>query len=582
MRFKHLLMELVPYWPRVLVAAFSALVVLALNLLIPQFIRVVIDEALLGGRFFLLPWIAVGIVLVTLIKGIFAFFERYLMEKVAQKIIYALRNRLYVHLQQLPFSFYEATPTGQIMSRVTADVDMLKRFYGFGIMHLFQGIVTFVGVAIVIFSMHWRLAALTVLTLPITVMAIYSFSKKVGPAYLAISEQLANMTSVLQENISGIRVVKSFGREAEEGDKFNRQNLMLLKKNLIAVRIWAYYFPFLSFLTGLSAAAILWYGGREVVLGHLLLGELIAFNSYLFMLVMPLRMLGWVVNLSQRALTAARRVFELLATEPGIADAPTACELTSVSGKIDFHEVSFVYREGVEALRNISFSVAPGQTVAIVGSTGSGKTTLVSLIPRFYEPTAGVIAIDDNDIRSYTLQSLRRAVGFVSQETFLFSETIAKNIGYGDALAGRDAIESAAKAAQIHDFIISLPQGYDTLVGERGVNLSGGQKQRLAIARALLKNPKILILDDYTSSVDAHTEYLIKQALATLMKGRTSFVIAQRIATVVAADLILVMDGGEIVSRGTHKELLETSLLYREIYDLQLGGKSVACERGDA
>ncbi|MFW0861647.1 MAG: ABC transporter ATP-binding protein [Dethiobacter sp.] len=582
MRFKRLLMELVPYWPRVLVASFSTLVVLALNLLIPQFIRVVIDEALLGGRFFLLPWIAVGIVFVTLVKGLFAFLERYLMEKVAQKIIYALRNRLYVHLQQLSFSFYEATQTGQIMSRATADVDMLKRFYGFGIVHLFQGIVTFAGVGIVIFSMHWRLATLTVLTLPVTVMAIFSFSRKVGPAFQAIQEQLADMTSVLQENISGIRVVKSFGREAEEEEKFNRQNLSLLKKNLFAVRIWAYYLPFLSFLTGLSAAAILWYGGQEVIRGQLLLGELIAFNSYLFMLVMPLRMLGWVVSLSQRALTAARRVFELLDTEPDVADAPDAAELTIVSGKIDFHDVSFAYREGVDALKNISFAVAPGEMVAIVGSTGSGKTTLVSLILRFYEPTVGVIAIDDNDIRRYTLQSLRRAVGFVSQETFLFSETIAKNIGYGDARAGRDAIESAAKAAQIHDFIMTLPQGYDTLVGERGVNLSGGQKQRLAIARALLKNPKILILDDYTSSVDAHTECLIKQALATLMKGRTSFVIAQRIATVVAADLILVMDGGEIISCGTHRELLETSLLYREIYDLQLGGKIVARERGDA
>lgn len=582
MRFKRLLMELVPYWPRVLVASFSTLVVLALNLLIPQFIRVVIDEALLGGRFFLLPWIAVGIVLVTLLKGIFAFWERYLMEKVAQNIIYALRNRLYIHLQQLSFSFYETTQTGQIMSRATADVDMLKRFYGFGIVHLFQGIVTFVGVAIVIFSMHWRLATLTVLMLPVTVVAILSFSRKVGPAYQAIQEQLAGMTSVLQENISGIRVVKSFGQEAEEGEKFNRENLMLLKKNLFAVRIWAYYFPFLSFLTGLSAAAILWYGGREVILGQLLLGELIAFNSYLFMLVMPLRMLGWVVNLSQRALTASRRVFELLDTEPEIADAPAATELTTVGGKVEFNAVNFAYREGVEALKNISFTVAPGETVAIVGSTGSGKTTLVSLIPRFYEPANGVIAIDDNDIRSYTLQSLRRAVGFVSQETFLFSETIARNIGYGDAQAGRDAIESAAKAAQIHDFIMTLPQGYETLVGERGVNLSGGQKQRLAIARALLKNPKILILDDYTSNVDAHTEYLIKQALAALMKGRTSFVIAQRIATVVAANLILVMDGGEIIARGTHNELLETSSLYREIYDLQLGGKSVSYERGDA
>lgn len=582
MRLKRLLMELVPHWPRVLVASFSTLVVLALNLSIPQFIRVVIDEAVLGGQFFLLPWIAGGIVLLTLVKGFFAFAERYLMEKVAQKIIYGLRNRLYVHLQQLSFSFYETTQTGQIMSRATADVDMLKRFYGFGIVHLFQATLTLVGVIIVIFSMHWRLAVLTLLTLPITVITIFRFSKRVGPAYLAIQEQLADLTSVLQENISGIRVVKSFGREAGEGAKFDQQNAALLKKNLVAVRLWAYYFPFLSFLTGLSAAAILWYGGREVIMGRLLLGELIAFNSYLLMLVMPMRMLGWVVNLSQRALTSARRVFELLDTEPEIADTPAAVDLVAVGGKIAFHAVSFAYRDGLDALKDISFTVAPGKMVAIVGSTGSGKTTLVSLIPRFYDPISGVITIDDIDISRYTLQSLRRAIGFVSQDTFLFSETIAANIGYGDASADRHAIEAAAKAAQIHDFIMMLPQGYETLVGERGVNLSGGQKQRIAIARALLKNPKILILDDYTSSVDTYTEYLIRQALDTLMKGRTSFVIAQRIATVVAADLILVMDGGEIVARGTHRELLETSLLYREVYDIQLSGKSNGCEGGDA
>lgn len=582
MRLKRLLMELVPHWPRVLVASFSTLVVLALNLSIPQFIRVVIDEAVLGGQFFLLPWIAGGIVLLTLVKGFFAFAERYLMEKVAQKIIYGLRNRLYVHLQQLSFSFYETTQTGQIMSRATADVDMLKRFYGFGIVHLFQATLTLVGVIIVIFSMHWRLAVLTLLTLPITVITIFRFSKRVGPAYQAIQEQLADLTSVLQENISGIRVVKSFGREAGEGAKFDQQNAALLKKNLVAVRLWAYYFPFLSFLTGLSAAAILWYGGREVIMGRLLLGELIAFNSYLLMLVMPMRMLGWVVNLSQRALTSARRVFELLDTEPEIADTPAAVDLVAVGGKIAFHAVSFAYRDGLDALKDISFTVAPGKMVAIVGSTGSGKTTLVSLIPRFYDPISGVITIDDIDISRYTLQSLRRAIGFVSQDTFLFSETIAANIGYGDASADRHAIEAAAKAAQIHDFIMMLPQGYETLVGERGVNLSGGQKQRIAIARALLKNPKILILDDYTSSVDTYTEYLIRQALDTLMKGRTSFVIAQRIATVVAADLILVMDGGEIVARGTHRELLETSLLYREVYDIQLSGKSNGCEGGDA
>lgn len=580
MRIKRLLIKLVPYWPWVLAATLSSTAVLAMNLLIPQFIRVVIDRAVLGGQVFLLPWIGGGIILVTVIKGLFSYLERYLMERVAQKIIYHLRNNLYSHLQHLSFSFYESTQTGQLMSRATSDVDMLKRFYGFGMIHLFQGIITFIGVISVIFSMHWRLAALTVAALPLIIITILRFGKRVGPAYQGIQEQLADLTSVLQENLTGIRVVKAFGREEGESAKFDCQNSALLAKNISAVRIWAYYFPFLSFLTGLASAAILWYGGREVISGRLMLGELIAFNSYLLLLIIPMRMLGWVVNLSQRALTSAARVFEILDTEPEIGDMPDAEPLDSVRGEVAFHDVHFSYREGVDALKDISFTASPGQTVAIVGTTGSGKTTLVSLIPRFYDPTAGSVTIDGRDIRCFTLHSLRNAIGFVSQDTFLFSATIAENIGYGNAAATPAEIEAAARAAQIHDFIAELPQGYDTLVGERGVNLSGGQKQRIAIARALLKNPKILILDDYTSSVDTHTEYLIRQALDGLMEGRTSFVIAQRISTVLAADLILVMDGGEIVDRGNHEELLQTSALYREIYNIQLSGRSILCEKG--
>jgi ATP-binding cassette subfamily B protein len=580
-RIKRLLQKLVPYWPLVLAASISSLLVMVMNLAIPQFIRVVIDEAVLGGQVFLLPWIAGGIVIITIVKGVFAYFERYLMERVAQSIIYDLRNRLYWHLQRLSFSFYEQTQTGQLMSRATADVDMLKRFYGFGVIHLFQGIITFVGVVIVIFTMHWQLASLTLMALPVIFVSIFRFGKKVGPAYEAIQEQLADLTSVLQENLTGIRVVKAFGRESGEALKFDQENKGLLTRNIFAVRIWAYYFPFLGFLTGLAAAVILWYGGREVIFGRLLLGELIAFNSYLLLLIMPMRMLGWVVNLSQRALTSAKRVYEILDTEPEIDDMPDATELSTVQGELVFDRVGFAYRDEVDALTEITFTAEPGKNIAIVGTTGSGKTTLVSLIPRFYDPTTGQVRIDGNDIRSYTLQSLRRAIGFVSQETFLFSATIGENIGYGYAEATQSDIVAAAKAAQIHDFITTLPQGYDTMVGERGVNLSGGQKQRISIARALLKDPKILILDDYTSSVDAHTEYLIRQALDTLMEGRTSFVIAQRISTVLAADLILVMDKGEVVDRGIHHELLETSPLYREVYDIQFGGRTPVCEGGD-
>ncbi|MBS4022559.1 MAG: ABC transporter ATP-binding protein [Dethiobacter sp.] len=573
--FGRLLKKLAPYWRWIIAASGSVLMVMVLNLSIPQLFRVGIDTAILGGQSFYLPWIALAIVIITAVKGFFSFVQRYAMERVAQHVIYELRNSLYDHLQQMSFSFYERTQTGQLMSRATADVEMLKRFYGFGIVHLFQGVLMFVGVVAVIFSMHWRMSLLTLASLPVITVVILRFGRLVGPAYQVIQEELAELTSVLQENLSGIRVVKAFAREDYEQRKFDSYNLGLFQKHLAAVRIWAYYFPFLSFLTGLTAAAIIWYGGREVILGNLMLGELVAFNSYLLMLVMPMRMLGWVVNLSKRALTSADRVFEILDTEPEVRDLPGARELGTVRGELTFDCVSFSYREGVEALKGINFTASPGQTIAIVGATGSGKTTLVNLIPRFYEPAGGRILLDGTVISEFTLQTLRANIGFVSQETFLFSTTIAENIGYGNPQADRESIVEAARDAQIHEFITTLPNGYETVVGERGVGLSGGQKQRISIARALLKNPKILILDDYTSNVDVHTEFLIRQALEQLMAGRTSFVIAQRLSTVQAADLILVMDGGEITARGNHEELLQQSPVYADIYNLQLQRSSL-------
>lgn len=580
-RLKRLLIKLVPYWLWVMGAAISVLIVMGMSLVVPQLFRFAIDGAILGGQAFYLPLIGALLIGITIIKGIFSFTQRYWMERVAQKVIYNLRNQLFEHLQQLSFSYYEHTQTGQLMSRVTSDVEMLKRFLGFGLLHLFQGAVTFAGVLAVMFSMHWRLSLLIILSLPAITLAIIRFGRNVGPAYQAVQEELADLTSVLQQNLSGIRTIKAFGQEAAEAAQFDRRSVGLLHKNLIAVRIWSYYFPLISFLTGLSAAVILWYGGREVVAGRMMLGELVAFNSYLLLLVMPMRMLGWVVNLSQRALASAGRVFEILDTLPEVYDLPTAGDLCAPCGEITFADVSFSYREGVEALRSISFTARPGQKVAVVGATGSGKTTLVNLIPRHYDPTEGQILLDGQDLREFTLRSLRSQIGVVSQETFLFSTTMAENIGYGNPAAGREAIEAAARAAQIHDFITTLPQGYETMVGERGINLSGGQKQRLAIARALLKDPKILILDDYTSSVDTHTEHLIRQALDGLMKDRTCFIIAQRLSTVMTADLILVLEDGRIASRGTHLELLGSSTLYAEIYKLQLGvGAHAGCEGG--
>lgn len=575
---KRLFKKMIPYWYWVLPAMVSALAVMGLNLAIPQFIRLVIDRAIVGGQAFYLPWMALGVVLVTVLKGIFSFIERFFMERVSQKVVYNLRNDLYNHLQRMSFSYFDSAQTGQLMSRATADVEMVRKLYGFGMINLFQSALTFLGVVVVIFTMHWRLSLVVMVTLPLIAVAIFRFGRMVGPAYQKIQEELADLTSVLQENLSGIRVVKAFAREEGEKEKFDRHNRELLRKNLAAVRIWAFHFPFLSFLTGLAAAFLLWFGGREVISGNLLIGELVAFNSYLLMMIMPMRMFGWLVNMSQRAVTSAARVFEVLDREPDVRDLPNATDLKNIRGEVVFEKVSFSYRQGVDALKEVSFRALPGQTVAIVGTTGSGKTTLVNLIPRFYNVTSGRILIDGTDISGVTLSSLRSAIGFVPQETFLFSATIAENIGYGKPGAGRSEIVAAAQAAQIHDFIMTLPDGYETVVGERGIGLSGGQKQRVAIARALLRDPKILILDDYTSNVDVHTEYLIRQALDRLMDGRTSFIIAQRVSTVAAADLILVLDRGEVVAMGKHRELLSKSPLYREIYELQIKGHSVGEE----
>jgi ATP-binding cassette subfamily B protein len=553
---------------------------MGLALIIPQLFRLTIDQAIQGSQAFYLPWIGLALLIFTVVKGVFSFTQRYWMEHVAQRLIYTLRNELFEHLQQLSFSFYDQTQTGQLMSRVTADVEMLKRFFGFGLLHLFQGVITFAGVLTVILVMNWRLSLVTILSLPAVILAIRRFGAKVSPAYQAVQEELAEMTSALQQNLAGIRTVKAFAQQAAETTKFNRHSVRLLGRNLAAVRIWSYYFPLIAFLTGLSSAVILWYGGREVIGGRMMLGELVAFNSYLLMLIMPMRMLGWVVNLSQRALASAGRVFELLDTRPEVRDLPAARPLpANVSGRITFAGVSFSYRPGVESLRHISFSASPGQKIAIVGATGSGKTTLVNLIPRHYEPAEGKILLDGEDIRNFTLRSLRSQIGVVSQEIFLFSATIAENIGYGNPAAGRQEIEAAARAAQIHDFILSLPQGYESVLGERGINLSGGQKQRLAIARALLKDPKILILDDYTSSVDTHTEYLLRSALESLMRGRTCFIIAHRLSSVMEADLILVLENGAIVASGKHMQLLAKSPLYAENFRLQpIADQPPSCE----
>ncbi len=567
----RLLSYLRAYRVIVVLSIASMLVAEMANAVRPWLIRLLIDNSLLASRYDLLLTYVLMIVAISAVRAISHFGQRYGMESIAQKVIYDVRNVLYGHLQRLSFSYYDDAQTGQLMSRVTSDVETLRRLLGFGIVNMLSAISSFTLTLMLMFRLDWKLTLLSMGTLPFLSYIVVQFSAKVRPAYRTIQEEVARMTAVLQENVTGVRVVRSFAQEDAEKEKFHDVNWAFFQRQLYAVKMWAYYFPMMNFISALGTSMILWYGGSQVIRGEITVGSLVAFNSYLMMLVVPLRMVGWVANLFQRAIASGDRVFEILDTKPVIENAPGAVDPGPFQGRVVFDDVSFSYRHEDErhVLEGINMEVEPGQTVALLGATGSGKSTVIQLIPRFYDVTGGSILVDSIDIRTMNLDALRRQVGIVLQETFLFSTSIRENIAYGRPEASMEEIEAAAKAARIHDFIMTLKDGYETLVGERGVGLSGGQKQRVAIARALLTDPRILILDDSMSSVDTETEHLIQQALAELQKGRTTFVIAQRLSTVKNADTIVVLQDGRIVDRGIHDELMDRSGFYREIYDLQ-------------
>jgi ATP-binding cassette subfamily B protein len=551
--------------------------VLGLNMLIPWLTKCIIDEALLAGAHQRLGPLALAAVGVAVVRAGAAFVQRYSMEQAAQNVIYDLRSQLYEHLQTLSFAYYDRAQTGQLMSRVTGDVETLRRMIGFGILNLVSNAGTFVAVLVVLLWTHWRLTAVSLVVLPFFVYVAGQFAGKVRPAYRDIQAQLAAMTATLQENVTGMRVVRAFAQEDAENRKFHEVNWGYLEKELRAVRLWAFYFPLMGFLSALGTVFVVWYGGLEVMRGALTLGGLVAFNAYLMMLVVPLRMFGWIVNLYQRAIASGQRVFEILDTPAAVRDLPGAVEAPRFRGHVRFEDVRFAYPGTSQlVLDGVSVEARPGEVVAILGATGAGKSTLVNLVPRFYDPTGGRVTIDGRDVREFTLASLRRQIGMVQQETFLFSATISENIAYGRPGATAEEVELAARTARIHDFIVSLPDGYQTVVGERGIGLSGGQRQRVAIARALLMDPRILILDDATSSVDTETEYLIQVALSELMRSRTTFVIAQRLSTVKNADEVIVLERGRIVERGTHSELLLNGRRYQEIYELQFRDQEVA------
>jgi len=542
----------------------------ALALIIPQLIRKAIDFGIRAGDLAILKITVLAILGVTLIRGVLTFVTGRCTEVASQGVVYDLRNAIYHKLSALSFSYHDHAQIGQLLSRAIQDVDRIRFLTGRAFLRLTEGAALLLGAVVFLMAMNPLLTLLALGLMPFMAYWAWHFSRRYRPLSLAVQQQLAVLTVGVEQNLRGARVVKAFAQERAEMDRFEQQNDRWFDISAMAEKLQARNIPFLDLVANLGTVFIIWYGGSLVVRKHLTLGELVAFITYMSLLVRPVRRFGMILPALANASAAGERIFEILDAALELKDAPDAISLPSIRGLVRFQNVSFSYFQRHMVLEDVSFEALPGQVIALLGQTGSGKSSIISLIPRFYDPTAGRITIDGQDIRTVKLNSLRDQIGIVLQETTLFAASIRDNIRFGRPDATEAEIVEAARAAQAHGFIMQMPTQYDTLVGERGVTLSGGQKQRIAIARALLKDPRILILDDATASVDSDTELLIQAALERLMKGRTAFVIAQRLSTVRMADLIVVLDRGRIAARGTHAELLHNSELYAEIYYRQL------------
>ena len=559
------------YWLLALGTFVSLMISTGAMLITPRMSQLIIDQGIAqrdGGR---VLWLSLGMVGLAALRAVFQFTQGALAARTAHGVAFDMRNVLYTKIQSLSFSYHDRTHTGQLLTRATSDVEAVQRFVGRGSIMFLSATFMMGGSLAFLFATSWRLARIMLLVIPVTFGLFGLFARQAMPLFKVVQQRLANLNTILQENFAGVRVIKAFVREGHEATRYEAANREFYDINLRVNRIISLAFPSIFGILNVTTLCVYWIGGTQVIGSTMSMGELVAFASYVMSAFFPVLMMGMIIAMLSSAAASATRVFEILDTQSEVSERQNAAPLPPIGGRVAFEGVTFRYYEGGEpVLEDVQFVVEPGQSIALLGATGSGKSTIINLIPRFYDVREGRVTVDGYDVRDVTLESLRAQIGIVLQETTLFEGTVRENIAFGRPEASRSEVIEASRAAEAYDFIVGFPDGFESRVGERGVNLSGGQKQRIAIARALLLDPKILILDDSTSSVDLATEYRIQRALERLMAGRTSFVIAQRVATVLNADQILVLDKGQIVARGTHEELLATSEIYAEIYSSQL------------
>ena len=571
--YLRILSYIKPYMHRLIFAMFCTIMAAAGNLYIPWIIKNMIDEVLADKNGTMLNWIAASIIAIFVVRGLFWYGQNYLMSYVGQSVIIDIRAAVFKKLQRLSVSFYDKNKTGTIMSYVTNDVNALQSAMVENTIEMITEGFILIGSVVAMIYLDWRLTLFTVCTFPVVLWFMEFFGKKIRKTGGRIQECTADITSVLQESVASARVIKSFVREDYEVDRFDVENRANFRANMKNAQLMATLTPVVELVAAIGVTMIIWYGGNNVINGTITAGSLVAFLTYAVNIFNPIKRLTRVIGNIQKALAAAQRVFMIIDMPEEIAESRDAKQLPEVSGKVEFQNVSFAYDDKGNVITDLSFSVKPGEVIAIVGPSGAGKSTIANLLPRFYDVNKGDIKIDGHSVREVTLDSLREQVGIVPQETMLFNGSVYNNILYGRLDATKEEIEAAAKAANAHDFIMQLTDGYETKLGDRGVNLSGGQRQRIAIARAILKNPRILILDEATSALDTESERVVQEALDRLMVGRTSFVIAHRLSTVKNADKILVLEKGNLVESGTHDELLALDGLYAHLYKIQYRNK---------